>query len=125
MTLRQYADYWSDFHSAADTRLLYLKDWHYFKLERDRGLYSLPSIFSADWLNEFWDMRDVDDDFRFMYLGPAGTWTPLHVDVYHSYSWSANIYGRKRWWLFPPGNNPWLYCRLTIATFSKNASDIC
>lgn len=40
-------------------------------------------------------------DFRFTYLGPAGTYTPLHRDVYSSYSWSANIAGRKIWWLFP------------------------
>lgn len=41
-------------------------------------------------------------DFRFTYLGPAGTYTPLHRDVYSSYSWSANVVGRKLWWLFPP-----------------------
>ena len=42
------------------------------------------------------------DDFRFCYLGPAGTFTPLHRDVYGSYSWSANVVGRKMWWFFPP-----------------------
>ena len=41
-------------------------------------------------------------DFRFTYLGPPGTYTPLHGDVYSSYSWSCNILGRKVWWLFPP-----------------------
>jgi hypothetical protein len=41
-------------------------------------------------------------DFRFTYLGPPGTYTPLHRDVYSSYSWSCNILGRKVWWLFPP-----------------------
>ena len=41
-------------------------------------------------------------DFRFTYAGPSGTFTPLHRDVYASYSWSANIVGRKVWWLFPP-----------------------
>lgn len=47
---------------------------------------------------------DIDPcaDFRFCYVGPAGTFTPLHRDVYSSYSWSANIVGRKSWWLFPP-----------------------
>lgn len=29
--------------------------------------------------------------------------TPFHADVFSSYSWSANIYGKKRWLLFPPG----------------------
>lgn len=42
------------------------------------------------------------EDFRFCYLGPQGTFTPLHRDVYCSYSWSANVLGRKIWWLFPP-----------------------
>uniref|UniRef100_A0A5K3F826 Jumonji domain-containing protein 4 n=1 Tax=Mesocestoides corti TaxID=53468 RepID=A0A5K3F826_MESCO len=46
---------------------------------------------------------DCDDDFRFVYIGPKHTWTPLHSDVYCSYSWSANIVGKKRWWLLPPG----------------------
>jgi hypothetical protein len=41
-------------------------------------------------------------DFRFTYIGPSGTYTPLHRDVYSSYSWSCNILGRKVWWLFPP-----------------------
>lgn len=35
-------------------------------------------------------------------MGPAGTQTKLHRDVYGSYSWSTNVVGRKRWWLFPP-----------------------
>jgi hypothetical protein len=29
--------------------------------------------------------------------------TPFHFDVYGSYSWSANICGRKQWFLLPPG----------------------
>lgn len=69
-------------------------------------------------------------DYRFVYLGPAvsrqqgtagivglaaapsqqplaptllqGTSTPLHADVLRSYSWSANIAGRKLWRLLAP-----------------------
>jgi len=62
-----------------------------------------------DWLNPPFtpDPRDeagrpTNGDFRFCYLGPAGTFTPLHRDVYASYSWSANVVGRKLWWFFPP-----------------------
>jgi hypothetical protein len=29
--------------------------------------------------------------------------TPFHFDVFGSYSWSANICGRKQWFLLPPG----------------------
>lgn len=33
----------------------------------------------------------------------------MHVDVFTSYSWSANIVGKKRWLLFPPGEERNLY----------------
>lgn len=67
-----------------------------------------------DWLNPPFDEgarshahspETIDNtlgDFRFCYLGPRGTFTPLHRDVYASYSWSANVVGRKLWWFFPP-----------------------
>ena len=34
-------------------------------------------------------------DYRFVYLGPKDSWTPMHADVLRSYSWSANISGHK------------------------------
>lgn len=37
-----------------------------------------------------------------MMLSPV-TRTPFHADVFRSYSWSANICGRKKWLLYPPG----------------------
>uniref|UniRef100_A0AC35U0N6 JmjC domain-containing protein n=1 Tax=Rhabditophanes sp. KR3021 TaxID=114890 RepID=A0AC35U0N6_9BILA len=40
---------------------------------------------------------DIDD------LGPAGTWTKFHCDVLESYSWSANICGKKQWFFVPKG----------------------
>ena len=36
---------------------------------------------------------------RFVYAGVAGTWTPLHADILRSFSWSANVAGRKKWFL--------------------------
>lgn len=29
--------------------------------------------------------------------------TPFHADVYCSFSWSVNVIGKKKWLLFPPG----------------------
>ncbi|KAL5966661.1 2-oxoglutarate and iron-dependent oxygenase JMJD4, partial [Taenia solium] len=104
MTTEEYLAYWKTFNCNGTKQLLYLKDWHYFKAIDFHSYYSQPVYFSSDWLNEFYDFRtDCDDDFRFVYIGPRGTWTPLHTDVYCSYSWSANIVGCKRWWVFPPG----------------------
>jgi len=37
--------------------------------------YETPLYFKSDWLNEFWDQRsDVADDYRFVYMGPKGSW---------------------------------------------------
>ncbi|XP_027404228.1 jmjC domain-containing protein 4 isoform X3 [Bos indicus x Bos taurus] len=66
------------------------------------GVFTLPIYFSSDWLNEYWDALDVDD-YRFVYMGPTGTWSPFHADVFRSFSWSVNICGRKKWFFFPPG----------------------
>ena len=99
-----------------------------------------PIFFQSDWLNEFWDSReDQEDDYRFVYIGPKGSWyvqyqisslkiidfksstnysignlilqfrTPFHADVFRSYSWSANICGKKKWIFFPPGKCSFLY----------------
>ncbi|KAM7535841.1 hypothetical protein Aperf_G00000091761 [Anoplocephala perfoliata] len=104
MSTESYLSYWKSFSKCDDMKLLYLKDWHYFRGRSFNEFYKLPAFFSSDWLNEFSDFRtDCNDDFRFVYIGPKGTWTPLHTDVYCSYSWSANIIGLKRWWIFPPG----------------------
>lgn len=54
-----------------------------------------------DWLNEYWN-QESSDDYKFSYMGGDTTFTPLHADVYRSYSWSSNICGIKKWTFFPP-----------------------
>lgn len=98
---------------------LYVKDWHLARAlathvsgeqmapqadshaSDSNPFYTTPDIFRDDWMNAYYSAC-TDDDFRFVYVGAAGTFTPLHRDVYTSYSWSTNVAGRKRWWLFPP-----------------------
>lgn len=41
----------------------------------------------------------------------TGTWTPLHADVFRSYSWSANVCGKKRWLFLPPSQSHLLFDR--------------
>ncbi len=50
-------------------------------------------------------------DYRFVYMGPAGSWTPCHADVLRSYSWSVNVCGRKRWRLLSADQAHMLYDR--------------
>ncbi|XP_072034844.1 2-oxoglutarate and iron-dependent oxygenase JMJD4-like [Amphiura filiformis] len=108
MKLVNYIEYWKDHISKGHKSkegCLYLKDWHFVHVFTEYQAYETPIYFTSDWLNEFWDLRSdrTDDDYRFVYMGPKGSWTPFHADVFRSFSWSANICGRKKWLLFPPG----------------------
>ncbi|CAL9760646.1 unnamed protein product [Musa acuminata subsp. burmannicoides] len=126
MTVAEFISYWLKLSSRKDSSvlrcndddesLLYLKDWHFFKEYPDYVAYRTPPCFTDDWLNLYLDShlihRDSDihrdkneincADYRFVYMGPKGTWTPLHADVFRSYSWSANVCGRKLWLFLPP-----------------------
>ncbi|XP_027190049.1 arginine-specific demethylase JMJ20 isoform X2 [Cicer arietinum] len=91
--------------------LPYLKDWHFVKEYPEYVAYTTPMFFCDDWLNLYLDnfrMNAYSDsyqqnkeiccsDYRFVYMGVKGSWTPLHADVFRSYSWSANVCGKKRW----------------------------
>uniref|UniRef100_A0A0R3RG17 Jumonji domain-containing protein 4 n=1 Tax=Elaeophora elaphi TaxID=1147741 RepID=A0A0R3RG17_9BILA len=86
----------------------YVKDWHF---QQESGtfyeMYGLPSVLRFDWINnELWsnDKRNQLGDYRFVYFGAKNTWTPFHADVMSSYSWSANICGRKLWYFVAPTN---------------------
>jgi hypothetical protein len=48
---------------------------------------------AADWYN---------DEFGWVFIGPAGTITPLHRDLFSTHAWLAQIHGRKRFFLFAP-----------------------
>ncbi|TYZ64293.1 hypothetical protein PybrP1_013126 [[Pythium] brassicae (nom. inval.)] len=81
----------------------YLKDWHFAHAFQDAPVYTTPVFFQDDWLNWWWDRKEQsNDDYRFVYIGPAGSWTPMHHDVFRSYSWSVNITGRKEWIFIHP-----------------------
>ena len=37
--------------------------------------YEVLDYFQSDWLNEWYDQNDqCFDDYRFVYMGPKGTW---------------------------------------------------
>jgi len=103
-TIGDYKKYWES--DRAESK--YLKDWH-FQLDAQKTdtlnsyrAYTTPSYFSSDWLNEWLDFRELKEgesrsDYRFVYVGPKGSFTPFHCDVFGSFSWSANVIGRKKW----------------------------
>jgi hypothetical protein len=109
----KFCDFIEQSHSE---KKLYLKDWHFLTCVPE---FKPPIYFREDWLNDDFDIQHSGEssniarllDYRFVYIGPEGTTTPLHHDVLYTYSWSINIYGCKRWLLFPPGESKKLYDR--------------
>lgn len=120
--------------AAGKKQGVYLKDWHFHRIvksdddyytlsESDIG-YSTPRVATVDWLGWWWSGEAAtrwtsdtalhaqiqalcpagQDDYRFAYVGAERSWTPLHCDVLHSWSWSVNVRGIKRWMFFPPGD---------------------
>ncbi len=90
---------------------MYLKDWHFYRdCRHSYEAYLTSEYFCSDWLNEYWAEKNSEEtdtskhnDYRFVYVGPKGSWTPYHADVFGSFSWSANVTGRKLWIFTKPG----------------------
>ncbi|KAK2663710.1 hypothetical protein Ddye_002284 [Dipteronia dyeriana] len=112
-------------NEANGMSVLYLKDWHFVKEYPEYLAYRTPQTFCDDWLNLYLDsyrMHTEPDtyqkdneiscsDYRFVYMGAKGSWTPLHADVFRSYSWSANVCGKKKWLFLPPSQHHLVFNR--------------
>lgn len=126
-------------NGLTDKSVLYLKDWHFVKEYPNYTAYSTPHFVCDDWLNLYLDSyrmhRDPDSyqdkdeiccsDYRFVYIGAKGSWTPLHADVFRSYSWSANVCGKKQWFLLPPSQSHLVFDRNKKACIYNIFDDIC
>lgn len=113
---------WSKSEEGYAPPLRYLKDWHIARDFPRYEAYATPLPFKEDWLNDWWANPEGREawakqhkvphemnDYRFCYMGSAGTFTPLHHDVIYSFSWSASILGRKLWRIFPPSETKKLW----------------
>ena len=59
MTLADFAEWWRMHKAGQDTRLLYLKDWHFANEFPHYKAYDTPRYFQQDWLNEYFDMKQT------------------------------------------------------------------
>ncbi|XP_012943249.1 2-oxoglutarate and iron-dependent oxygenase JMJD4 isoform X2 [Aplysia californica] len=130
MKVQEFLTYWQDYAEKgypANEKCLYLKDWHFTRDFPDSKVYTPPAFLCSDWINEFWDSaveETAEDDYKFVYMGPRNSWTPFHADVLHSYSWSANICGRKMWIFYPPGAEAGLRDRHGQLVFDLRSSEL-
>ena len=79
--------------------------------------------------NDFSIPRHVDDYFsrlppylqplrrpRWLFIGPSGSYTPLHLDPWCTHVWFAQLKGRKEFLLYPPTDVRFV-CDVSSGTF--------
>lgn len=60
-----------------------------------------PPAFLPNWFDEL--PADVFPGFRWILIGPAGSGSRMHVDVFGTASWNVVLLGEKLWCFHPPG----------------------
>jgi hypothetical protein len=100
----------------ADEERFYLMGWYAFQRHPElMGDVRPAPDFVADWTLALpaklrRAIEAVNEHIYWsIYVGPAGTRSPLHRDFGHTCGYLAQIRGRKRVWLFPPTEGPRLY----------------
>ena len=98
MSLATYLD-----RAATGSDAGYLSRWRlYPKLLELRADYSRPLHFRC-WTESLSPV--LDPQWRWLYLGPAGTGTAWHVDFLGTSAWNMLCAGEKKWFFCPPSPN--------------------
>jgi hypothetical protein len=85
----------------------YLKDW-VFELDAPalRTQYNIPEVFAS-----YFDELPFAEQplLHWFYIGPKGSGSALHIDIWHTAAWNGVLSGRKEWHFYPPEATPYLY----------------
>lgn len=75
LSFDDFLTYWSKRINGSESQesIYYLKDWHLRREQPEYKFYETPKYFASDWLNEYCIETNCDD-YRFVYMGPKGTW---------------------------------------------------
>lgn len=101
MDLEDYVHYATEQH---DERPIYMFDAEFGNVLDVERLYTVPEYFARD--DFFSTMGARRPKYRWIIAGPHRGGSSFHVDPNYTNAWNANMTGRKRWLLFPPGKNP-------------------
>jgi hypothetical protein len=93
----------------------YLMGWGAFERHPELHNDLAPIAFIDDWTTALSESARLaleelhDPELWSLYVGPANTLSPLHLDFGGTHSWLAQVQGTKRGWLFAPADRPLLY----------------
>lgn len=104
MRLAAFMDY---MQHVSDANPYYLASWVFGK--------ACPALL-ADYCNpphfDRWEKQlpvHLQPEWQWIFMGPRGSGSPLHVDTLYSSAWNAVITGRKRWLFYHPRQTAYLY----------------
>ena len=86
----------------------------------------LPKYFAPNWLPESYTLKNLQRVFRehsemqFYFGGKGGSFPSLHFDVLASHAFLMQIYGQKRFIIYSPDQQPYLY----LQPNSRNHSQV-
>eukprot|EP01060_Flectonema_neradi_P040201 TRINITY_DN9070_c2_g1_i1.p1 TRINITY_DN9070_c2_g1~~TRINITY_DN9070_c2_g1_i1.p1 ORF type:complete len:326 (+),score=60.73 TRINITY_DN9070_c2_g1_i1:107-1084(+) len=108
--LREYIGSFDQLVDASEQRESpppYLRAWQYRDFAASghlAGDYSEP-----EWAIDYFSrLKEDAPKFKWLFVGPAGVRTPLHVDPCLTHAWMAQVKGRKLWKLVPPSSLQYL-----------------
>jgi histone arginine demethylase JMJD6 len=117
MLISEYFNYY--IQNKEDGHYYYLKNWVFESdipdLIQD---YTVPTFFQS-WTEEM--PSDNKPKLRWLYIGPKGSGSELHLDVVNSSAWNAVFTGKKIWHFFHPDDIKYLY-DLKVDTFNADLS---
>ena len=107
LSLAHYVESFDALTQAAEARGVpppYLRAWAYKDDARCAGL--AEDFAEPSWAVDMFDkMKPADrPNFKWLFIGPAGVRTPLHVDPALTHAWMAQIKGEKLWKFVPPAD---------------------
>ena len=102
-------EYLDSFGSDPGPNPWYLAFWEFGRSCPElREDYEVPEYFTDNWVENV-PMDYRPGEWRWLYIGPAGSRSDLHVDVANSSAWNVVISGAKDWLFYPPEQAPYLY----------------
>jgi ribosomal protein L16 Arg81 hydroxylase len=92
---------------SPDKKAYYLRDW---TIEDEApelfNDYAVPSFFKS-WLDFL--PGEMKPRLKWLYIGPKGSGSPLHTDIWDTSAWNGVFTGKKLWHFYPLDQLEFLY----------------
>ena len=82
----------------------YLSNWNYLESIPELSEDYKNPLQVNDWFSDF--PLSLRPEFQWIFMGPQGSGSKMHIDTSGTDAWLTQIQGRKRWFLFAPEDLP-------------------